>query len=70
MFNLVIVLLVMDLLFFLFVPSAWMAYEDDNTVWNGLHGLHGFAIFCSVLIAIGKVHMVIPRSLWRILYTN
>ena len=43
-------LIIMDILFFVFVPRAWMSYQENNTVWNGLRGLHGFAIFLSVII--------------------
>lgn len=55
-FALVIMLLVMDILFFIFVPGSWMAYQENNTVWNNLRGMHGFAIFLSVIIFILKVH--------------
>lgn len=48
-------LLVMDVLFFIFVPGSWMTYQENNTVWNNLRGLHGFAIFLSVVIFILKV---------------
>ncbi len=56
-FYLVILLLVMDLIFYLFVTSSWMTLEEGNSVWNGLKGMHGFAIFCSVVITILKVRM-------------
>jgi hypothetical protein len=52
----------MDLIFYLFVTSSWMATEEGNSVWNGLHGLHGFAIFCSVVITILKVALPPRRS--------
>jgi hypothetical protein len=45
----------MDLIFYLFVTSSWMTLEENNTVWNGLRGMHGFAIFCSVVITVLKV---------------
>lgn len=48
-------LLIMDVLFFVFVPGSWMAYQENNTVWNNLRGLHGFAIFLSVVTFILKV---------------
>lgn len=58
-FSLVILLIIMDILFFVFVPGSWMSYQENNTVWNNLHGLHGFAIFLSVIIFLLKVD---PRS--------
>ena len=54
-FYIVVLLLLMDLIFYLFVTSSWMTLEENNTVWNGLRGMHGFAIFCSVIITILKV---------------
>lgn len=54
-FYIVVLLLLMDLIFYLFVTSSWMTLEENNSVWNGLHGMHGFAIFCSVIITILKV---------------
>ena len=47
-------LIIMDILFFVFVPGPWMSYQENNTVWNGLRGLHGFAIFLSAIIFILK----------------
>ena len=44
----------MDLIFYLFVTSSWMTTEDNNSVWNGLKGAHGFSIFCSVIITLLK----------------
>jgi hypothetical protein len=54
-FGLIIMLIVMDILFFIFVPSTWMAYQENNTVWDNLRGLHKFAIFLSVVIFLLKV---------------
>jgi|LakMenE01Jun11ns_1017448.scaffolds.fasta_scaffold9906611_2 hypothetical protein len=50
-------LIAMDILFFIFVPGSWMAYQENNTVWNNLRGMHGFAIFLSVIIFIAKVNI-------------
>ena len=50
-------LIAMDILFFIFVPGSWMAYQENNTVWNNLRGMHGFAIFLSVFIFIDKVYI-------------
>jgi hypothetical protein len=63
-FYLVILLLLMDLIFYLFVTSSWMTMEEGNSVWNGLKGMHGFAIFCSVVITILKVRMWICSCRW------
>ena len=52
----------MDVIFFIFVPASWMAYEENNTVWNNLRSLHGFAIFLSVVIFILKVPPPSRRS--------
>lgn len=49
----------MDLIFYLFVTPSWMATEANNSVWNGLKGMHGFAIFCSVIITILKVYFIV-----------
>lgn len=54
-------LLVMDILFFVFVPGSWMAYQENNTLWNNLRGLHGFAIFLSVVTFVLKVLMSLFR---------
>ncbi len=48
-------LVIMDILFFIFVPGSWMTYQDNNSVWNGLRGMHGFAIFLSVITFLLKV---------------
>lgn len=56
LFYMIIGLCVLDLFFFLFVPSTWMSYEENNIVWNNLHGMHVFAIFCSAIIFILKVN--------------
>jgi hypothetical protein len=48
-------LIVMDIFFFIFVPSSWMAYQEDNVVWNNLRGMHSFVIFLSVIIFLLKV---------------
>lgn len=45
----------MDIIFFVFVPGSWMTYQENNTVWNNLRGLHGFAIFLSVVTFLLKV---------------
>jgi hypothetical protein len=57
-FALVIVLQVMDLIFFVFVPNSWMNDQTDNYLWNNLKGLHGFAIFLAVLVFILKVQIL------------
>lgn len=49
-------LVIMDVLFFIFVPGSWMTYQENNSVWNGLRGMHGFAIFLSVITFILKVY--------------
>ena len=54
-YYLTIALIVLDIIFFIFVPKAWMTHDDTNTLWNGLRGLHGFGIFCSVIILALKV---------------
>lgn len=48
-------LVIMDILFFIFVPGSWMTYQDNNSVWNGLRGMHGFSIFLSVITFLLKV---------------
>ena len=48
----------MDLIFYLLVVPSWMATEENNDVWNGMHGVHGFAVFMSVLITILKIPLV------------
>lgn len=55
LFYLVIGVVVLDIIFFLFVPKAWMSYDEVNSLWNGLRGIHGFGIFCSVIILALKV---------------
>jgi hypothetical protein len=37
-----------DLLWFLFEARAWTRYDVENPVWNRLHGVHMFAVVCSV----------------------
>ena len=54
----VILLLVMDLIFYLFIAPSWMATQLNNDVWNGLHGIHGFAIFLSVIISLLKIPLL------------
>lgn len=54
-FGIVIALLVFDVLFFVFVPRTWMTEDANNSVWNGLRSMHGFAIFLSVLVLVLKV---------------
>ena len=50
----VILLLVMDLFFYLFVAGSWTTPTKNNLVWNSLQGAHGFAIFLSVVITLLK----------------
>ena len=57
----------MDIIFFIFVPGSWMTYEENNHVWNNLRGMHGFAIFLSVIIFILKVNLPSLRSPFFIL---
>lgn len=59
----VITLVILDLFFFIFVPRTWMSEEENNTIWNNMKALRGFAIFCSVLILILKVPLLF--FLWR-----
>lgn len=54
----VILLLVMDLFFYLFVAGSWGTQTKNNLVWNSLSGAHGFAIFCSVIITILKIPLL------------
>lgn len=58
--GLIIMLIIMDIIFFVFVPGSWMTYQENNTVWNNLRGLHGFAIFLSVIIFLLKVLAALP----------
>ena len=55
-FGIVAALMVLDVLFFVFVPRTWMTEDVNNTVWNSLRSMHGFAIFLSVVILILKVN--------------
>ena len=55
-FGIVAALMVLDVLFFIFVPRTWMTEDVNNTVWNSLRSMHGFAIILSVLILLLKVH--------------
>ena len=36
-------------------PQAWLAYQEDNWVWNNQHGMHGFGIFIAVVVFLMKV---------------
>ena len=48
----------MDLIFYLFIAPSWMTTQENNDVWNGLHGVHGFAIVLSVIITILKIPLI------------
>ena len=65
-----LVLVGLDLLFFVFVPKTWMSDEENNTIWNGMKGLRAFAIFLSVLELALKVngrltHGPLVYFLWK-----
>lgn len=65
-------LVIMDVLFFIFVPGSWMTYQENNSVWNGLRGMHGFAIFLSVITFILKVYtlLIIHRFHYCTLFSS
>ena len=48
-------LLVMDIIFFIFVPQSWMAATENNSVWNNLRSMHGFAVFIAIIVFVLKV---------------
>lgn len=53
---------IMDIIFFIFVPQSWLAYQENNWVWNNQHGMHGFGIFIAVVVFLMKVHVEYTRS--------
>lgn len=60
------VLVLLDILFFVFVPRTWLTEDANNSIWNSLKSMHGFAIFCSVIVLLLKVpphHIQLPL-LW------
>lgn len=53
-----IVLAVLDIIWFLFVGSVWGEQIKGDVLWNSLHGIHSFCIFTSVLVFLIKVFYV------------
>jgi hypothetical protein len=53
--GIVAVLVLLDVLFFVFVPRTWLTEDANNSIWNSLKSMHGFAIFCSVIVLLLKV---------------
>jgi hypothetical protein len=49
-------LIIFDLIWLLTVGGVWTTYIKGNDLWNGLHPLHDFVIFISVLSLILKVN--------------
>ena len=54
-FGLIIMLIIMDIIFFIFIPSSWMSDSEGNFVWNNLQSMHGFAVFIAIIVFTLKV---------------
>jgi hypothetical protein len=61
-FGIVAALVLLDLLFFVFVPRTWMTEDANNAVWNSLRSMHGFAIFLSVVVLLLKVQLCLIQG--------
>ncbi len=49
------VLIFIDFIWLLSVGGVWGTWLRSNKVWDSLHGIHVFAIVCSVIVLILKV---------------
>lgn len=56
------VLIIVDIIWLLAVGGIWGTWLKDNDVWNGLHGIHAFAIFWSVINIFTKVNSLILKG--------
>jgi hypothetical protein len=54
-----IILFVVDLLFLLTEIPVWNAVDPNNPVWQTIHSLHSFGIFCFVIINILKLILLV-----------
>jgi hypothetical protein len=54
-----IILFIVDLLFLLVEIPVWNQTDPNNPVWQTIHGLHSFGIFCFVVINIFKLILLV-----------
>jgi hypothetical protein len=54
-----IILFVVDLLFLLVEIPVWTSTDPNNPVWQTIRSLHGFGIFCFVVINILKLLLLV-----------
>lgn len=54
-----IILFIVDLLFVLTEVPVWTSNDPNNQVWQTIRPLHGFGIFCFVLINIFKLILLV-----------
>jgi hypothetical protein len=47
--------LIFDILFAIVEIPAWSKYDEGNSVWQTLKGIHSFGIFCFVVILLLKL---------------
>ena len=47
---------VIDLIWLISIGGIWTTEIDKNTAWNRRHGIHVFAIICSVFEMVLKVN--------------
>jgi hypothetical protein len=53
------VLCIVDLLFILTEVPVWLAEDPSNPVWQTIRPLHGFGIFCYVVIYVLKIILLV-----------
>jgi hypothetical protein len=56
---------IVDFIWILSVGYIWTHEYKNNKVWNSLHGLHVYVIFCSVLNMILKIAAMVFVGLVR-----
>lgn len=54
-----IILFIVDLLFLLVEIPVWTSTDPNNPVWQTIRSLHGFGIFCFVVINILKLLLIV-----------
>lgn len=54
-----IILFIVDLLFLLTEIPVWTSIDPNNPVWQTIHSLHSFGIFCFVVINILKLILLV-----------
>lgn len=64
------VLIIVDIIWLLAVGGVWGTLVKNNETWNGLHGIHSFSIFWSVINIFTKLWLIICLYFARSLFNK